>query len=437
MRLSYFLFTGFIFLTAMPKQTCAASNTTKEQVAKEEARFSNFRKSAYKTTDENSKLEEQEKERQSIELSNALNKAHLERELADIQADITRLMMEREKAMLKWDIECEKKEREHKSEIMTLNLQKEKLEAEINIAECKLDQEELKFRAIIAKLEHRIKFLQAGINQAEAEKAKYEAERQRADYIDVAPVYLTEPLQAGKSLIISDRRIELNGCITPWKANYVTDRIQYFNNKDASNPIFIIIGSSPGGSVRAGADILKAMENSRAPVYVVVKGFAASMAALITTLADKSYAYPNAIILHHQPWNFTCGNVRKLKEQQEFLQAWWHRLGGRVAKKMGISLEKLDQLLYEKSASGDWLEFADCAQKLKWVDYTINGIQETGIRELPEPNSYTWKHYYEDSLGTTSAIDNNVIYLPPLEAKDFYYLYNPDSLYQTRFASHQ
>ena len=50
----------------------------------------------------------------------------------------------------------------------------------------------------------------------------------------------------------------------------------------------------------AGYKILKAMEGSAAPVYVVVKSFAASMAANIATQSKKSFAYPNAIILHHQ-----------------------------------------------------------------------------------------------------------------------------------------
>jgi ATP-dependent Clp protease protease subunit len=327
----------------------------------------------------------------------------------------------------------------HKAEMLTLNQQKEKLEAEVNIEQYRLNKEEQQLHAITTKLDHQVKLLLAEVEQMNAQKARYEARYRNTNYTDTAPIYLKEPLQKGGSLVISDRRIELNGCITPWKANYVTDRIQYFNNKDASNPIFIVIDSSPGGSVWAGACILKAMENSQAPVYVVVKSFAASMAALITTLADKSYAYPNALILHHQPWTFTWGNVREIKEQQEFLQEWWNRLGGRVAKKMGISLKKLDTLLYEKSATGDWLEFADHAEKLKWVDHTVNGINESNIRELPNPENYTWESYLKKDWGNKHeaayAIENGVVYLPPLDAKDFYYLYNPDNLYQMRSPS--
>lgn len=441
MRITHAVFIGLNYLAAT--QAYASVETYKKLQAKEKEKdivSSNLQKDiTFQESNVGPKIREKEQEKQNIELDNALTRARLEKELAELQADIARMMLEREVIALKWEIAQEEKEKAHKAEMLILNQQKEKLEAEVNIAQYKLDKEEQKLRAITTKLDHQVKLLLAEADQMNAQKARYEATRQNTNYTDTAPIYLKEPLQKGRSLVISDRRIELNGLITPWKANYVTDRIQYFNNKDASNPIFIVIESSPGGSVRAGACILKAMENSQAPVYVVVKGFAASMAALITTLADKSYAYPNAVILHHQPWTFTWGNVREIKEQQVFLQEWWNRLGGRVAKKMGISLKEFDKLLYEKSAKGDWEEFADRAQKLKWVDHTVNGIKESSIRELPNPENYTWESYLKKDWGNSHeaacAIENGAVYLPHLDAKDFYYLYNPDNLYQMRSPS--
>jgi ATP-dependent Clp protease, protease subunit len=383
---------------------------------------------------EDLEIKQKEQEKQKLELENALNRARLEKELSDIQANISRLMGVREILALEWDIEQEKETKAHKKVIAALEQQKEKLETEVSIAQYKLEHEEQQFRAVAMKLDYQAKLLRAEVEQMAAKKDRCKAELQRANYADIAPIYLAEPLQQGGTLIISDRRIELNGCISPWKANYIVDRIQYFNNKDVSNPIFIVIESSPGGSVIAGSQILKAMENSQAPVYVVVQGFAASMAACIATLADRSFAYPNAIILHHQPWTFAAGNVRELKEGQEFLQEWWNRLGGRVAKKMGVSLKTLDELLYKKSARGDWEEFADRAKELKWVDHTINGIKDSSIRELPDSDNYTLESYYKKYLGNNYEvarnIENGVMYLPPLDAKDFYYLYNPNNRYQ-------
>ena len=77
------------------------------------------------------------------------------------------------------------------------------------------------------------------------------------------------------------------------------------------------IDRCPGGSVMEGYRIVKAMQASKAPIHVVVKSFAASMAAVITTLAVHSYAYPNAVILHHQMSTGANGNMTQIKEQVE------------------------------------------------------------------------------------------------------------------------
>ena len=87
-------------------------------------------------------------------------------------------------------------------------------------------------------------------------------------------------------LRVSLRRIELNGPIMSGAADYVCQRIHYFNNK-SSKPIFIVIDNCPGGSVLEGFQIVQAMKNSKAPIHVVVKRFAASMAACITTTGRR------------------------------------------------------------------------------------------------------------------------------------------------------
>src|SRR6202044_541256 len=101
------------------------------------------------------------------------------------------------------------------------------------------------------------------------------------------------------------------------------DRIHYFNNKDESLPIFLVIDYSPGGSVMEGYRIVKAMQASKAPVHVVVKSYAASMAAVITTLAPHSYVYPNAVILHHQMSDMAWGNLTQHKEQLKVMEEWY------------------------------------------------------------------------------------------------------------------
>ena len=439
MRIQYAIFISFACLTMTAAQVHAFVEMAQGAEAQQDAASSALQQEE-QTSQANkgtADLEEKRKAQECIELENAFNKACLQRELAALTAEVERLMLEKETITLKWAIEKEKQQQTHEKEMLALNQQREKLRAEVAIAQAQVDNVIEKFRLASAELYNRVNLLKAEADQLRAEVDQLHAKKKRAAYADGEPVYLKEPLQKGGSLVISDRCIQLNGVITPWKANYVTDRIQYFNNKDSSHPIFIVIGDSPGGSAMAGWRILKAMQNSQAPVYVVVKSFAASMAACITTLADRSYAYPNAIVLHHQPWIFLFGgfNVREQQELYEELKKWWMRLGGPVAKKMGISIQALDKKFYEKSARGDWAEFADNAQKLKWVDYIISGITDTSMREMPDPANYTWEKYWDEYFGSTAktaATDNTAVYLPPLGPKDFYFLYNPDNRYQIR-----
>ncbi len=265
----------------------------------------------------------------------------------------------------------------------------------------------------------------------ESEIEKIEIEKKRKAYIDATPVYLENPMEDDGTLVISDRRIPLNGVIRRGTADYITSRINYYNNMNEALPIFIVINDSPGGSVMEGYRILKAMEGSKAPIYVVVKSYAASMAAAITALAQKSYAYPNAVFLHHQisATIFANLNLTQQKELHENSTRWWKRLAKPIADKMGISTEEFIEKMYANSSRGDWSEFATEAQKLKWVDTVVDQIRETSLLKDPntEENKFIIKlESSEDEKGRP------VMYLPRLSPRDYYYMYNPDNYYQIR-----
>lgn len=385
---------------------------------------------------EEEELKAKMQEQRKLELENTLIRTRLERELAELRAEIEKMRVQREAAMLKWEMEHEASAKEHERQLINLNRQRDKIMAEVALSQAKLNQTMEEFNKVYTHIQNQTLLLRSSIDQMRAEVDDKKAQKERKSYADGEPVYLQDPLLPDGTLVISDRAVNLNGVITAWKANYIVDRIRYFNNKDKEKPIFIVIENSPGGNVMAGQRILQSMHHSEAPVYVVLKGFAASMSALITTLATKSYAYPSAMILHHQPWTFTVGNLRELKEEVAFMQEWWNRFGGQVAKKMGMSLDKFDKLLYEKASRGDYMEFADNAKKLKWVDYVATDVEDTSMRELPDPTNYTWKKYVEEyysyGIEWSAKEQDGKVYLPQLVAKDFYYLYNPDNLYQIR-----
>lgn len=247
-------------------------------------------------------------------------------------------------------------------------------------------------------------------------------------------VYTKTPFQAGV-LTISDRRIPLNGPISMRTADRIQERIDYFNNQNTEYPIFIVIDASPGGSVMAGYKILKAMEGSAAPVYTVVKSFAASMAAGITTLSKQSYAYPNAILLHHQIWTSSGGNLTEQREGVRELEEWWRRLAAPIAAKMGIGLEDFIKQMYANRSTGDWIAFGDKARDLKWVDHIVTTIREESYDRNPDavPTASTARYASTTpDLGEEQVDPTGRSYqiLPRLNPLDRYYLYNPDGYYR-------
>ncbi|WP_243575241.1 ClpP family protease [Candidatus Cardinium sp. cByotN1] len=430
---------GFLFFILLAKHNIAAA--AKKDKKKEVAVVSPTvqKKSSdadHANTNTKAKLQSEQTE---LEIENALHRARLEKELSAIISQIERLRVQKERKRLEKETEDENARREHEKAMLLLNMEKEKLNIELELAQARFMKQMEKYNIQLIKLDKEIQLekgqtqlLQETTNRLQAEIEALQAKAVRDKRIEKKPIYLNDPLnKQTNTLVLSDRCIELNGTITPWKANYIVDQIHYFNNKNSVHPIFLIIGYSSGGFVSAGCNILQAIEHSKAPVYVVVKAFAASMAAIITTLATKSYAYPNAEILHHQPssW-FLYGNLRATKEQYEVLNKIWKRLGGRVAKKMGISLKAFDKKLYEKSMYGDWMEYGDYAKKIKWVDYVINGIQHSAISSLPDAADYSFEKFIKEQYGFNKEKETEtsqaVIQYHALAPHDFDYSYNPD-----------
>ncbi len=357
---------------------------------------------------------------------NTIRAEKLKRDLADLRGNVQKLKLEKELLTEKLAVsELKRKQASEKDDV--------KYEQEFE----RLNRASQLAKAKAAKSASDLKTLQNEWNsktaQLEAEIKTLEAEKKRDAYANAKPIYLENPLQADGTLVVSDRRIALNGVITYRTADYITSRINYYNNKDPKKPIFLVIDSSPGGSVMAGYRIIKAMEGSQAPVYVVVKSFAASMAAAICTLAEQSYAYPNAIILHHQMSTtlfFARLNLTQQKELYKESQRWWKRLATPIAKKMGITPDEFIKKMYAKNTSADWSEFGTEAQKLKWVDHIVQRIRETSLLKNPDTKN-TIRSYY--ALKESTDKDGHpCVYLPRLNPKDCYFLYNKDGYYKMK-----
>lgn len=353
-------------------------------------------------------------------------------ELAPLEAELKRLQLE-------GSLSFEKYKKEH----LALTQQRDRMRLENEIAREKIasaqaeaDMAKLKMDIAMRELDFQSRKLRAESELAESKtvglkvdldlrdkKEKWKSQANRE------PEYLKEPFKDGV-LTVTDRRIALNGPIVYGTADYVTERIHYFNNKSEEYPIFIVIDRSPGGSVMEGYRILKAMQGSKAPVHVVVKSYAASMAAVIATLADRSYAYPNAIILHHQIWSVLAGNPTQQKQQLDVLHDWDKRLREPVAKKMGVSLDKFTKQMYEHNVDGDWEEFADEAVRLKWVNQVVHQVKETGFLKEPDDKKDEKPKLAFGLSEEAGAKGERFVRLPNLQPFDAYFMYNRDNYYR-------
>ena len=374
-------------------------------------------------------------EKARIDAELALAEAKRAEELAPLQAEVARLTAERSLRLAKASAEA-----------AALEDERAKLERQAGL-------EAARSSARLTERSNKIRELEAEAKQLQLESANTVArlsnEIQRFQKEDEArkvaskakPKYLKDPLVDGV-LYISDRRIAFNGAVTEQLADYVCTRIAFYNNQSSEFPIFIVVDNSPGGSVAAGYQIQKAMAASKAPVHVVVKGFAASMTAVICTLAERSYCYPNTILLHHQASNVVRGTMTVLKEQIDFTNQWFERLATPVAKKMGLSLQDFVKQMYSNDSTGDWTAFGDKAKELKWVDNVIERIEETAVLDLlpvpvaptampiPQPPTRT------EISGVTSRVDDKgrpYFELPALANPfDAWWLYDPQGLYRAR-----
>jgi ATP-dependent Clp protease protease subunit len=367
------------------------------------------------------------KEQEALATDNKLEAERLVQATNATRAEVTRLKLERELLTEKLALETAKRQASLQDELAKMEAEKEKVteEGELSKARAEKLTNDLKAAQSEAALE---------ITKLQNDIARIETTDKRAQFADSKPVFLKNPLKDNGTLVVSDRRIPLNGLITENTANFITSRIQYWNNKDRELPIFIVIDSSPGGSVMAGYRILKAMESSDAPVHVVVKSFAASMAACITTLAKESYAYPNAVILHHQISSVLMGQLN-LTEQREFheeSERWWARLGAPVAQKMGLTPDEFIKQMYGHSSNGNWSEFAEQAKDLHWVNHIVNGIDETSFTKDPDATDPAKAAKLAEVTENIDANGKPFAWLPHLTPKDVYFVYNADGYYRAR-----
>lgn len=385
------------------------------------------------------------KQKDPLEMQQALDRLKLNQTLATAEARYQEISTQnkllqaeqaQKQANLKAELETLKltqalADQKHSEELIKIKQEKERIAYQNSkLSELNKQYELQRKQAQNALLAERAD-LELKLSQMEAE-LKYitRQEQWKKRVVETVP-YPQNPLNE-QTLTISDRRIQLNDAIIKGSADYVCERIHYFNNKSKTDPIFIVIDRCPGGSGMEGARIVQAIKTSIAPIHVVVKSYAASMAAIILAQADHSYAFPNAFVLHHQPSSTPkYGNITQQSERTELMKKWATRLHAPVAKKMGIDLDAFYEQMYANNSDGDWLEFADKAVELKWVDHLVEAIREEGIIEQPSSQMpmQRFRITIENQQPLTNGLQMHQVMIPQPEPFDYYFLYDPDQRY--------
>lgn len=375
-------------------------------------------------------LFEMEAEKKRLSLENSLRKERMNAELAVVQDEIDRVSLEIEAANKSALLESARRRAELELELTELRSEEERLTLANSIAGKKLDARMGELRMLETEFKTQKAAMEIDVARLQSELSLREKNEILRDLAPVVDSYSLDPFEDGV-LRVSNRRITLSGIIVPSIADHVAERINYFNNQNSEYPIFLLIDYSPGGSVMAGYKILKAMEGSQAPVYVIVKSYAASMAAVITTMSERSFAYPNAILVHHQISWLGGGNLTQQREQLAEAEQWWRRLAQPVADKMGLTLDEFIDRMYKENSNGDWSEFADAAKELHWVDEIVETIWETSLDKNPD----RFGLQPVVALNLEEKVDgegNPYVVLPRLSPKDAYFIYNRDTYYRLR-----
>ena len=208
------------------------------------------------------------------------------------------------------------------------------------------------------------------------------------DNLSFNPVqYLKNPLTKDGVLILSDRQIKFGLIVNDEEARKAEYLIDFYNNdtEHKGYPIFLIFEDGCyGGRCDSMQSIVNKISNSESPVYVVVKKFAYSAAAVITTCAAKSFIYEEAEMMHHQcQIRFGFGRSFNPTELKEYAEYFWNGeciYNKKLCAKLGCTPEKFVKKMYENSCNGEgWFLFGEKAKKEKWVDHVIKSCRDTSI----------------------------------------------------------
>lgn len=170
---------------------------------------------------------------------------------------------------------------------------------------------------------------------------------------------------------LQDRKIILNGQIDDGVVERIIIQILKFNEQDKNIPIdkrkpITLYLNSYGGVVDIGLVLANVIETSKTPVYIIVLGNAASMAAIILMAGHKRMAYQFSNVLIHDGSMFIGGNTSKVKDTMMYQDEKEEQV-----KQFILSHTKITEEKYKENYTKEWWLSARSALEYGIIDEII------------------------------------------------------------------
>lgn len=175
-------------------------------------------------------------------------------------------------------------------------------------------------------------------------------------------------------------RIDFDAAVTAETAKSLINTLEKAN--EIGVKAIVLVLDSPGGSVPAALDIVKAMENSRAPVICIVDGQAASSGFYILQGCSARFMTRRSTLLAHEPFfvaqevSLTRAELARLAKRQDIMaKAWVEHAGA----KLTIGPRGLAKKIRGQDWEMNWAE----ALEVKAVDDVLTSVRDF-VRSLTE-----------------------------------------------------
>lgn len=147
------------------------------------------------------------------------------------------------------------------------------------------------------------------------------------------------------SKLLSQRKVFIEGEITPEAACEFIKKIMVLNADDSGKPIDVLI-NSPGGEINSGMVMYDVIQASKAPIRMFCIGRAYSMGAVLFACGNHGrYMLPHSELMLHEPLlgNRVGGNSSSIKSISESLLETKRKMNQILSKHTGKSEEEVEK----------------------------------------------------------------------------------------------